>query len=173
MFFDIEQLIKSLDGDVKKLPPVNSWQPERVAEIDIVIDPQMRWYHEGEIFQRQALVDLFSTILRKEGDTYYLVTPAEKLKIRVADVPFLAVSLLDKEGVFYLLCQTSDVIELNENSVWQLREYQGVRIPYVEVRNGLFARVDRHVYYQMVEYAIEDEQGCYFLQSGDVFFPLS
>lgn len=173
MFFDLEQLEKSLASEGKKLPPVNSWHPERVADIDIVIDSQVRWYHEGGLFQRQALVDLFSTILRKEGDEYYLVTPAEKLRISVADVPFLVVSLLDKEGVFYLLCQTGELLELNEKSHWQLREYQGAQIPYVEVRDGLFARVDRHVYYQMVERAIQDEQGRYVLPSGGVYFPLA
>lgn len=172
MFFDLDKLLQSLEQQAK-LPPVNTWQPEREGEIDIEVDEQMRWYHEGGLFQRQSLVNLLSSILRIEGDKYYLVTPAEKLRIRVADVPFLAVSLLDKDNMHYLLCQTGELLELGENTNWQLRDYQGVLIPYIEVRDGLFARVDRHVYYQMIEAAVQDEQGRYVFPSGQYSFPLS
>lgn len=171
--FDLKKLEQSIAANNKTLPPIAYWQPERVAEIDIFIDSQMHWYHEGGIFERQSLVNLFSTILRIENNDYYLVTPVEKLKIKVADVPFLASTFLEKNGVIHLVCRTEDVIALDENANWQLRDYQGAMIPYVEVRDGLFARVDRHVYYQLVERAIEKSEGQYVLQSADVNFPLT
>ena len=77
----------------KRLPPLNLWQPERSGEIDIRIDREGRWYHEGTRIERQPLVDLFATILRLEANGYYLVTPVEKMKILVEEVPFIAVDL--------------------------------------------------------------------------------
>ena len=77
----------------KRLPPLHLWQPERSGEIDIRIDREGRWYHEGTLIERQPLVDLFATILRLETNGYYLVTPVEKMKILVEEVPFIAVDL--------------------------------------------------------------------------------
>src|SRR5690349_5215721 len=72
-------------------PPVHLWNPPRVGEIDIVIRKDGSWVHEGGVIGREALVRLFSTVLRRDPDGVYLVTPHEKLKIRVEDAPFVAV----------------------------------------------------------------------------------
>src|SRR5258706_4204674 len=73
------------------LPPVHLWNPARHGDIDIVIKLDGQWFHEGAPIGREALVRLFSTILRKDPDGFHLVTPAEKLKIKVEDAPFIAV----------------------------------------------------------------------------------
>src|SRR3990167_6970488 len=74
------------------LPPVHLWNPEHCGEIDIVIRRDGVWMHEGSPIGREALVRLFSTVLRKDPDGYHLVTPVEKLKIAVEDLPFPAVA---------------------------------------------------------------------------------
>src|SRR5436305_14634331 len=81
----------------RNLPPVEKWHPAHCGEIDIRIARDGTWFHQGKPIGRRELVRLFSTILRKENDGYYLVTPAEKMQIRVDDAPFLAV-LLDVRG---------------------------------------------------------------------------
>src|SRR5580693_2407286 len=73
------------------LPPVHLWNPARCGEIDIVIKKSGLWFHEGTPIGREALVRLFSTVLRKDEDGIYLVTPVEKMKITVEDAPFVAV----------------------------------------------------------------------------------
>src|SRR6516162_8222423 len=73
------------------LPPVHLWNPPNAGEIDIVIRKDGGWVHEGGVIGREALVRLFSTILRKDPDGTYLVTPHEKLRVRVEDAPFVAV----------------------------------------------------------------------------------
>src|SRR5579863_9681626 len=73
------------------LPPVHLWHPEHCGEIDIVIKRNGLWFHEGGPIGREALVRLFSTVLRKDPDGFCLVTPAEKLRITVEDAPFVAV----------------------------------------------------------------------------------
>ena len=92
---DIDDLFETLTNlqRSKRLPPLHLWQPEHVGVIDIRIDREGIWYHEGTRIERQPLVDLFATILRREKDDYYLVTPAEKMRIVVDEAPFIAIDL--------------------------------------------------------------------------------
>lgn len=175
MKLDLEKIAASLQQEPNMLPPVEEWQPSVVGSIDIVIDEQVQWFHEGETFQREALVKLFSSILRKDGEQYYLVTPVEKLAIKVADVPFKIIAMLEQEGTLYLLTNVEERIALNDKTHWQLRDYQGAKVPYIEVRHGLFARVDRSVYYEMVDKAElieENGRSMYMLSSAKQRFPL-
>src|ERR1700678_272849 len=73
------------------LPPVHLWNPAHCGAIDIVIRRSGLWVHEGAPIGREALVRLFSTILRKDPDGFHLVTPVEKMRITVEDAPFVAV----------------------------------------------------------------------------------
>src|SRR5207237_7063551 len=75
------------------LPPVHLWNPARCGDIDIVIKRDGLWLHEGAPIGREAMVRLFSTVLRRDPDGFHLVTPAEKLKIEVEDAPFVATRL--------------------------------------------------------------------------------
>ncbi|MEL7486721.1 MAG: DUF1285 domain-containing protein, partial [Pseudomonadota bacterium] len=84
-------------GAALALPPVDKWDPDYCGEIDLVIKRDGVWFHEGTPIGRARLVRLFSTVLRKDGDDYFLVTPVEKLKIAVEDAPFVAV-LMRAEG---------------------------------------------------------------------------
>src|SRR5580698_11011135 len=81
----------------RKIPPVEKWHPAHCGDIDIRIARDGTWFHQGTPIGRKELVRLFSTILRKDGADYVLVTPAEKMRIRVEDVPFTAV-LMDVAG---------------------------------------------------------------------------
>ena len=85
------------DGEGRRLPPVHLWNPDNCGEIDIVIRADGLWLHEGTPIGRPQLVRLFSTVLRKDPDGFYLVTPVEKLKLTVEDAPFTAVRA-DREG---------------------------------------------------------------------------
>src|SRR5579871_6868456 len=98
------------------LPPVHLWNPARCGEIDIVIKKSGLWFHEGTPIGREALVRLFSTVLRKDPDGIYLVTPVEKMKITVEDAPFIAVrvdQVEDEAGgeVLKFLTNVGDVVE--------------------------------------------------------------
>ncbi len=166
----LDDIIKLLDSGehITNMPPIQSWHPHNRGKIDISIDSQGKWFHEGEVFKRDKLVKLFASILRFEHNAYYLVTPVEQLEIQVADVPFIAELLISspeecvadesKEGrqVFQLVTQCDDIIILNKNSQWELREYQGELVPYVLVRHELWARLARHVFYQLIDIAATD-----------------
>jgi hypothetical protein len=79
------------------LPPVHLWNPAHCGDIDIVIKRNGQWFHEGTPIGRDALVRLFSTVLRKDPDGFHLVTPVEKMRITVEDAPFIAVRV-DRDG---------------------------------------------------------------------------
>lgn len=168
MPYDLDSIVQQfLTSSDKKLPPVHSWKPELNLDIDIRVDSDGKWYHEGTAFQRDDLMRLFASILVMEEGQYFLVTPREKFSITVEDVPFVIVAIKDEGEKIYLLSQCEDVIELDNNTYWQLRSYQGVEVPYVCVRDNLFARLDRHVFYQLVELALsqqgENHEGILYL----------
>lgn len=158
MAIDLKQIMARFgNGTLKQLPKVHLWHPQTEGTVDILIDEQCCWYHEGTRIERESLVKLLSSILRKDGDAYVLVTPEEKCHIKVTDVPFLVQAIVTSTADPQLLCaitNTEDVIPLDKSTEWQLRDYQGVKIPYIEVRHGLFAKWGRAAYYQLIEQAI-------------------
>lgn len=185
MSIDLTLILKRIaDNEMPaRLPPVKSWHPEHVGEMDLIIDDQLQWFHEGAAFQRQSLIKLLASVLRKDGDDYYLVTPVEKMRITVKDVPFAIISMLENkqsaQPAYSLVTNTEEIIHLDDSATWQLREFQSggetLKLPYVEVRDDLWARITRPVYYQMAALAeeAEDGSGDIFLTSGGITFALT
>lgn len=159
----------------RKLPPVGQWHPERTGRIDIRIARDGTWYHEGDPIVRLPLVKLFATILRKDPDGYWLVTPAEKLQIEVEDAPFIATDVEAKgEGQDQQLLFTTNVGDYvlagRAHPVTVLGTPDRPR-PYVEVRDGLTALLTRSLYYRLVDLCVE-EGGSYWLWSDSERFRL-
>ncbi len=153
----------------KKLPPVQDWHPEHEGRIDIRIDSEGQWFHEGTRIERQALVDLFATILKAEGEDYFLVTPAEKLRIEVADVPFMAIDLdLRGEGTATDLLFTTNVGDYVMADAAHPLSMRGER-PYLTVRDGLSARLTRSVFYRLVDFGVEEQGALYVYSQGARF----
>jgi hypothetical protein len=140
-----------------KLPPVDQWNPAYCGDVDIRIARNGSWYHEGRIFQREALVKLLSSILKREGDEYFLVSPVEKMRIQVEDVPFIAVGLVEEQGenhptlVFRTL--TNDLVRLDAEHPLRVQTdpVTGEPRPYLMVRGGMEARIHRPVFYELVQ----------------------
>jgi uncharacterized protein len=160
----------------RKLPPVERWNPAYCGEIDIRIARDGTWFHQGTPIGRKEIVRLFSTILRKEGDNYFLVTPVEKMRIRVDDAPFMAV-LMDRqaEGPAQRLVFTTNVgdeIVAGENNPIRVAD-QDRPAPYIHVRRGLEARISRNVFYQLVDIAVPaDDRSMMGVWSEGKFFVL-
>ncbi|MDB5468888.1 MAG: hypothetical protein JWR84_448 [Caulobacter sp.] len=139
------------------LPPVHLWHPEHCGDIDIVIRKDGLWFHEGSLIGREALVRLFSTVLRKDPDGFHLVTPVEKMRITVEDAPFIAVRV-DREGenLRFLTNVGDEVVAGPDNPIRvEVDAGSGEPRPYVHVRRGLEARIARPVFYELVEMATE------------------
>ncbi|HJV41913.1 DUF1285 domain-containing protein [Caulobacter sp.] len=160
------------------LPPVWLWNPPHCGEIDIRIRKDGVWFHEGSPIGREALVRLFSTVLRRDPDGYYLVTPVEKMKITVEDAPFIAtrVDRLEGEGGEALVFQTNvgdTVVAGPDNAIRvEIDPATGEPRPYLHVRRGLEALIARPVFYELVEMATPrgDTWG---VTSNGAFFPIA
>jgi hypothetical protein len=143
------------------LPPVHLWHPAHCGEIDIVIRANGQWVHEGSPIGREALVRLFSTVLRLDPDGYHLVTPGEKMRITVEDAPFVAVAverLTDERGpVLRFTTNVGD--EVDADAAHPIRvetdAETGEPRPYLMVRRGLEALIARPVFYELVDMADE------------------
>ena len=140
------------------LPPVHLWNPAHRGEIDIRIRKDGVWVHEGAIISREALVRLFSTVLRKDPDGFYLVTPVEMMRIQVDDAPFVA-TRVDRVGeALRFLTNVGDEVEAGpDNAIRVDMDESGEPRPYVHVRRGLEALIARPVFYELVEMAQERE----------------
>ena len=166
------------DRTDRPLPPVASWNPPFRGEIDLVIRRDGVWVHEGTPIARARLVRLFSTVLRREGDRYFLVTPAEKLGVRVEDAPFLAV-IARREGegadqTFVFTTNVGDRVAAGPDHPIAFRCREGEWAPYIEVRDGLEALIARAPYYDLVaagETREIDGEAWFGVSSGGAFFP--
>ena len=165
----------------RQLPPVEQWHPERTGDSAMEIRADGSWYHEGGRINRPAMVRLFSTILRREPDgSHALVTPAEKLGIAVEEMPFRAVEM-KSEGdgaarklVFRL--DTDDLVIAGADHPLSFGNDAENPDPRLHVRgaigNGLEARIDRALYYEIVEMALAEGMERPAIWSNGMCFPL-
>ena len=130
--------------------------------VDFRIDAQGNWYHDGAPIKRDALAKLFSDRALKidEDGNYWLQTPFEKYPVIVEDVPYIAVDYELRDGVVAFRTNMDEEIQLLKDTQWEIRD----EIPYFEVRDGLFAKLGRSVYYNLIE-----EFGESFESNGRVF----
>lgn len=165
----------------KGLPPVHLWHPAFCGDIDMRIARDGTWYYMGTPIGRKPMVKLFSSIIRRDGDKYVLVTPVEMVGIQVDDAPFVAVSLqVEGQSEQQLLRFTSNVEEEivagAEHPIRVAIDPQSAEpAPYVHVRSNLEALIHRNVFYQLVELAVTreiDGQNWLGVWSGGVFFPI-
>ena len=139
------------------LPPVHLWNPAHCGDIDIVIRRDGLWFHEGTPIGREALVRLFSTVLRKDPDGFHLVTPVEKMRITVEDAPFIATRVDQIGDTLRFLTNVGDEVEAGPDNAIRVEAdpETGEPRPYLHVRRGLEARIARPVFYELVELAQE------------------
>jgi len=160
----------------RRLPPVDSWNPARCGDSEMRIARDGTWYHQGSPIGRPAMVQLFSTILRREPDGgYVLVTPAEKLDIAVEDAPFLAVEFRaegeGRDAALAFRLNTGEPVVAGSDHPLRFADGADGPRPYLTVRRGLEALVARPVFYELAELALAAD-GAPGLWSRGAFFPL-
>lgn len=153
--------------------PVHLWNPPYCGEMDLLIRADGVWVHDGTPIGRPAMVQLFASVLKREDDRFYLVTPAEKLGIRVEDAPFLAIDADMAPGAVTFTTNVGERVTAGPGHPLRVETApDGTPRPYVEVRAGLEALIDRKTFYRLVEAARPGPDGRMALVSGGVSFPL-
>ena len=163
------------------LPPVHLWNPPFCGDLDMRIARDGTWFYEGTPIGRPALARLFSTILKREGDKFFLVTPVEKVGITVEDAPFVAVDFRakgtgDAQDLTFVTNMSDEALAGPDNPLRVERDPEsGEPSPYVHIRAGLEALIDRKSFYRLVElgsHAERDGVSWFGLWSGGQFFPI-
>lgn len=153
-------------------PPVHLWNPPYCGEIDIIIKRDGTWFHEGTPIGRPGLVKLFSSILKLEEGRHFLVTPVEKVGIRVEDAPFVAIDFEVADGAVTFVTNVEDTVTAGPDHPMRFElAADDEPAPYVEIRNGLEALIDRKSFYRLVELG-EERDGQFGIASGGAFFPI-
>jgi uncharacterized protein len=160
--------------------PVHLWNPPYCGEIEMRIAADGTWFYRGSPIGRAPLVQLFASILRKDGDRYVLVTPVERVGIIVDDAPFLAVEMRREEasGEPRLVFRTNVEDEVAVDAEHPLRFESGAADgvkPYVKVRGELWALVKRALFYDLValgEVQAWNGEDWFGVRSSGLFFPM-
>ncbi|MBA3987513.1 MAG: DUF1285 domain-containing protein [Idiomarina sp.] len=165
---DIARLQDSL-SDYKR-PPLERWDPPFCGDIDIRINHNGEWLYQGSVISRAALVRLFASVLWRQDGEYFLITPAEKVRIQVDDLPFMITQWkrLDN-GQIQVTTNTDEHYIVSAQYPCLIEQ----NLPAVKIRDGFLARVHRNVYYQWVveaEPATHDEADGIYLSSGNERF---
>lgn len=177
-----DDLAKTIKQAGKKgPPPVHLWNPPFCGDLDIRIARNGQWFYLGSPIGRMPLVKLFASVIRKDGDDYFLVTPVEKIGITVEDAPFVAVDFeASGTGRDQVLTFTTNVDDFAvagpDHPIRVERDPEtGEPSPYVLIRRNLEALIDRKSYYRLVEIgAVEEVDGVemFGLWSSGEFFPM-
>ena len=162
----------------EKLPPVDAWQPTVEKDMGLRISRDGAWHYLGSPIARPSLVRLLSRVMKREGEDFFLVSPVEKLRIEVEDAPFLAVELEcageSKSQRLVFRTNVDDVVIAGKaHPIWVNEDpISGIPSPYIEVRDGLWALINRPVYYELAERVMPSpntpgqwgvfSEGCFF-----------
>ncbi|WP_107495362.1 DUF1285 domain-containing protein [Thalassobius sp. I31.1] len=177
-----ENLASAVKAASKKgPPPVHLWNPDFCGDLDMRIARDGTWWYLGTPMGRKELVKLFSSIIRKDGEDYFLVTPVEKVGITVDDAPFVAIDFETtgegRDQVMTFVTHVDDeAVAGPENPIRVVRDPEtGEPSPYVLIRANLEALIDRKSFYRLVEIgAHEDLEGesWFGVWSSGQFFPI-
>ena len=167
-------------------PPVHLWNPPFCGDLDMRIAADGTWYYLGTPIGRPALVRLFASVLKREDGKYFLVTPVEKVGIRVDDAPFLAVELLadpaesddHAPGVLRFRTNVDDIVSCDADHALRFEPEPGTGglKPYLHVRRDLWAKVTRALFYDLVARGEErevDGARMFGVASGGEFYPMA
>ena len=178
---NIAQYLKDVHVSHKRsIPPVADWKPKHCGKMDLRVKANGEWWHEGQLIKRQSLINLFSSVLWKENDTFYLKTPVEQIEIQVEDEPLLVNQvdqvIIQDQRYLQLTTTTQDLIIVDAEHAIFMREYQGESRPYVHVRFGINALIQRAAFLHLVEMGQLQEnaegESVLTLQSGDFHLQL-
>ena len=163
-------------------PPVERWNPPFCGDLDMRIGADGTWFYLKTPIGRPALVKLFASVLKREGDKYFLVTPVEKCGIQVDDVPFLAVELKTGQSVggrvLNFRTNVDDWVECGPEHPLRFEPESGTGglKPYLHVRRDLWAKVTRSLFFDLVDLGEERDVGgaaMFGVTSKGAFFPMA
>jgi hypothetical protein len=177
----LEGIVAALPREKRGPPPVEKWNPPFCGDIDMKIAADGTWFYQKTPIGRPALVKLFASVLKREGDKYFLVTPVEKVGLIVVEAPFLAVELKVENNargqVLSFRTNVDDWVEAGPGHALRFEpEPEGGLKPFLHVRRELWSKVTRPLFYDLVELGEErtiDGKAMFGVVSAGEFFAMA
>ena len=172
----ISKITKSLESSKNiKFPPVHLWNPELCIGQLISINREGKWFYNNSLIKNQKLVNLFASVLRKDADEYYLVTPSEKVPVEVEIAPYMIIDFKFNKNIIELKTNLNYSFELEQQDSMKLIDVEGTFLPLVKVRNELEGFFSRSVYYRIIDFALEAnhvKDDILYLKSNSNLYPV-
>ena len=163
----ISKITKDLKGHDKDFPPVHLWNPELCEGQEFYIDRQGNWFYNDSPIKNYKLTKLFSTVIRKDDDEYFLITPHEKVPLKVELAPYKIIDYTFSDNYIRLSTNFDYDFILNKTNTTRLIKDNESSIPIVHVRNNIDGFFDRNTYYNLINYALKNE----FIENNSLYLP--
>ncbi len=162
----ISKIKNDLEGH-DNFPPVDKWNPDLCVGQEFFIDREGNWFYNNSPIKNLKLINLFSTVLKKEANDYFLVTPVEKVLVKVEIAPYVIIDFKMTNDSIMLITNMNYKFVLNKDNSTRLIEYQNSIIPIVKVRNNIEGFFNRNTYYKLVDLALDKN----FIENHILYIP--
>jgi hypothetical protein len=153
----------------RKLPPVERWAPAEVGDSHMEISADGTWLHEGGVITRPAMVRAFASLLKRDDEGHWLVTPMQKLRVAVEDAPFVATDVTEKDGALAFRLNTDEIVIAGPEHALAARGDTQTPALYLAVRRGCEARLNRSTYEQLAQIALARGDDWQVVSQGEAF----
>jgi hypothetical protein len=153
----------------RKLPPIERWNPQETADSKMRIAANGTWFHEGRPLTRPAMIRAFASLLMRDADGYWLVTPECRQSIAVEDAAFVAVDLLPRDGALAFRLNTDELVIAGPEHPLRAAGSEDTPAIYLAVRRGCEARLHRSTWLQLAEFALANGDGTAVSSQGATF----
>jgi hypothetical protein len=170
--------ISKLTNDLKgyeKFPPVDQWNPNLCEGQEFFIDREGNWFYNKSPIKNQKLTNLFSTVLKRENNQYFLVTPVEKVPVKVELAPYMIIDFKMESNSIILSTNLNYEFILDTANSTKLIKYSDSYIPIATVRNNIEGFFNRNIYYKLIDFALEKNyinNNTLYIPSNDINHPI-
>ena len=151
----------------KSFPPVDSWNPQLCEGQEFFINREGEWFYNNSPIKNNKLVNLFSTVLRRDIDDYYLITPFEKVLVKVELAPYKIIDFDLSDNNVKLITNLNYEFFLDKNNSTRLIRHDTTMIPLVIVRKNLEGFFNRNTYYKLIDIALENN----YIDNDSLYIP--
>ena len=171
----ISKIANNIKSTGNTFPPVHQWNPDLCEGQEFFIDREGDWFYNNSLIKNYRLTKLFSTVLRKDFDSYYLVTPHEKVPVKTAIAPYVITDFNFKDEYLELVTNFEYSFVINEVNLIKLINFEDTLIPLVHVRNNIEGFFNRSTYYNLINFALEQNNiidDILYVSSGNKNYPV-
>lgn len=162
----ISKIQKNLEG-YNNFPPVELWNPALCEGQEFYIDREGEWFYNKSPIKNKKLLNLFSTVLRKDKNEYFLVTPVEKVPVKVELAPYKIIDFEVNDEKVKLITNLNFQFILDKTNTTRLINHNDSLIPLVNVRSNIEGFFNRNTYYKLVDLALEKD----FIDNNFLYIP--